>query len=81
MRGHRARVSAATWLWPLATATVMVAAAVALCRLGYLAVVANYDGALSIFNPVTVGSWFGAGLLFLLALPAAALVYETLTDR
>jgi hypothetical protein len=68
-------------LWPLATTAVMLAAAVALCRLGYDAVIANYDGALSLFNPVTVGSWCGAGLLFLLALPAAALVYETLTDR
>jgi hypothetical protein len=80
MRGHRTRVRAATWLWPLATATVMLAIAVVLCRLGYSAVIANY-GALSLFNPVTVGSWLGAGLLFLFALPAAGLVYETLTDR
>jgi hypothetical protein len=81
MRGHRTGVRAATWLWPLATATAMLAIAVVLCHLGYSAVIANYDGALSLFNPVTVGSWLGAGLLFLFALPAAGLVYETLTDR
>ncbi|MEV6932609.1 hypothetical protein AB0M46_50090 [Dactylosporangium sp. NPDC051485] len=72
-RPARRRVA---WLWPLATAVVMLAAAAALYAAGLWALVDGYDGLVTFFNAGTVIAWCAASVLLLSTLPVAMLVRE-----
>jgi hypothetical protein len=80
MPDRRQGSSFTAWVWPLVTAVVMLAAAAMLSRVGFSAMIANYDGMLSALNLVTIGSWCGSAVLLLITLPTATLVHEMLRD-
>jgi hypothetical protein len=71
---------AARWC-PLASVLVMSAAAATLYAAGYSAIIENYDGIVSVFNVMTIGSWCCATILLLAMLPIASLIHEALHDR
>jgi hypothetical protein len=81
VHNRRSTSKRAASLWPLVAVGVLLAGAAALCVVGFLAVIENYDGVPSWINPVAAVSCCGATVLVLAAPLVWWLVREALRDR